>query len=82
MSDKRISHGFMVILVAVFVFQPSIHALAYGEPSPEIVINGDYQLALNDAQFKKLSKLEKQLKSKEKILEKTKDQTAKLKKSR
>ena len=82
MSAKRRSYGFIVILVAFFVFQPPKNNLCSGKSSHVIVINDDCQLALNDAQFKKLAKLEKQLKSKEKNLEKTKDQTAKLKKSR
>jgi hypothetical protein len=72
----------MVIWVAFFVFQLPTYAFGSGESNPEIIMDDDYRLALNDAQYKKLSKLEKQLKSKEKKLEKTKDKVAKLKKSR
>jgi hypothetical protein len=82
MSVKQITRGFMVILLVFLFFQSPEYALGSGEPRPEIVTNDDYQLALNEAQFQKLVKLEKQLKSKENKLEKTKNQIAKLKKSR
>ena len=57
-------------------------ALGSSESSSKIISNKDNWGALNKVQFKKLTKLDKQLKSKESKLQKIKDQIAKLKKSK